>query len=394
MNKSPLYKLVASGLLGVLVTTPSLQASEIKIKLKQQLNLPRIIGGEQTVDGERPWMGALQFDGEHFCGASLIDTDWVLTAAHCIEDVSPNEVSSLSVRLNMTDLSSSDGETHQVAAIYPHQGYAQGESTDIALLKLATPVSSHIHPVLLADSSMMQSSGQPGDLASVSGWGNTSTDGVNYPQKLRNVTVPIVSNEICNSPEAYGGDVKLTEMCAGYAEGGKDSCQGDSGGPLVIRHDGDFVQAGVVSWGDGCALPNKYGVYARVASFTDWIEDVKAGNVDAGGGTDTGAPQDGQLISGKLVSGLSGDSDSQVVFEIDVPQGAKLLWVDIKGGSGDADLYMAREYEPTLDDYQFAPFKDGNNEHVLKRRPKAGTWYVMIHAYDAYEGLELMAFVR
>merc|ERR1711991_1128309 len=106
---------------------------------------------------------------------------------------------------------------------------------------------------------IMLAAGKPGSVATVSGWGNQSTITDDFPNMLQKVQVPLVSNEVCNSTEAYGGQVQNTEMCAGLAQGGKDSCQGDSGGPLVIRQNGDYVQAGIVSWGDGCAQPNKYG---------------------------------------------------------------------------------------------------------------------------------------
>ena len=398
-----------------LLSASAVQAADIKLTHKKQMTLSRIIDGVVTREGERPWMASLQQGGEHFCGGSVIDRQWILTAAHCIEDISQGDTS-FTVRVNFTNLSdASSGETHQVETIYAHEGYANGESKDIALLKLKTPVSDSIAAVALANENTMLEAAKPGEEASVSGWGNTSTTGEEFPQELRNVEVPIVSNEVCNSAEAYGGQIQNTEMCAGFAEGGKDSCQGDSGGPLVVRENGEFVQAGVVSWGDGCAQPNKYGVYARVASFNDWIADVKAGNVEPGtggngggtGGGDDGwgdddwgddgwddIPQDGTLISGLPLSGLSGDTDSTQSFQIEVPEGARILWVDIKGDSGDADLYLQYGEEPTTEMFEYAPFKDGSTEHVLVRRPQSGTWFIMVHGYDKFDDLEIMAFAR
>lgn len=364
--------------------------ADIKLALKKQLNLPRIIGGVATLAGERPWMASLQMDGEHFCGASVIDRSWILTAAHCVEDLSPADVRSLSVRVNFTDLESGQGEEHAVARVFSHPQYAQDASNDVALLRLERSVSDDVPLLPMATPSVMQSSGRAGQMASVSGWGNTSINGENYPRNLRNVHVPIVSNAVCNSPEAYDGEVEATELCAGYSAGGKDSCQGDSGGPLVVPHEGDFHQIGVVSWGEGCALPNKYGVYARVTAFTQWITEVQASQGD---GTAV-APSKGSLQSGVLVAGLRGETDAEQRFTLTVPPGARLLWIDIKGGSGDADVYVRRTNQPTTDSYQFAPFQDGNNEQVLIRNPKAGTWHVLIHAYDAFKGVELMGFTR
>ena len=95
---------------------------------------------------------------------------------------------------------------------------------------------------------------------------------------MRRVGLEIVSNEACNAPSAYAGGITSGMLCAGFRAGGKDSCQGDSGGPLVVSDgSGGFYQAGVVSWGEGCGTPNKYGVYTRVSSYQTWIADQMAG---------------------------------------------------------------------------------------------------------------------
>ncbi len=371
--------------------TASVNGSEIKVNLKKQLNLPRIIGGVQTLPGERPWMASLQLDGEHFCGGSLIDADWILTAAHCVEDLTAADREDFAVRIDLTDLETPNAEnTHKVDKIVIHPAYAQGESTDIALLRLTAPASADVPRLSLATPAFMAGSARPGDLASVSGWGNTSIDGEAFPRRLRNVHVPLVSNTVCNAPIAYDGQVQTTELCAGYPQGGRDSCQGDSGGPLVVSNDGTFHQVGVVSWGEGCALPHKYGVYARVAAFSDWIRDT----LETTGDQDTTEPGRGSLQSGTLVTGLRAEAGKMQRFTIRVPARARLLWVDIQNGQGDADLYVRHGAEPTVEEYDFAPFQNGNREQVLVRNPKAGIWHIMIDAYDRYEGLELMGFAR
>lgn len=385
--------------LGAFSTFSMAQTTDIKLKLMQEQNLPRIIGGEVTPDGERPWMASLQSGGQHFCGGSVIASRWILTAAHCVED---GNADGLQVQVNVNDLSNSgEGERHNVAQIYNHPGYAQGESTDIALLYLASEISSSVPVLALADTDLMDEGATPGTLATVSGWGNTSTNGENFPDKMHQVNVPVVSNETCNSSAAYGGQVQDTEICAGYSEGGRDSCQGDSGGPLTVFYNGQENQVGVVSWGEGCAVPDKYGVYARVAALKTWVDSVMAGNTDTPP-TDPGddplpptePPANGELTSGQLITGLSGEQDSEMYFTIEVPEGNKIMWVDIRGDNGDADIYIKRGSEPSLTDFDHAPFLDGSNEHKLIRKPRTGTWHFMVHGYDSYDDVEMMVFVR
>ena len=87
------------------------------------------------------------------------------------------------------------------------------------------------------------------------------------------VKLPIVSQSTCQQAYWYG-TIDDSMICAGYAEGGKDSCSGDSGGPLVCEDNGKYMLEGVVSFGEGCARPGKYGVYADVRYFRRWIDYV------------------------------------------------------------------------------------------------------------------------
>ena len=85
-----------------------------------------------------------------------------------------------------------------------------------------------------------------------------------------------MSNEKCRQMfkrAGYAKDVPTNVVCAGYAEGGKDSCEGDSGGPLMVWSDEQaaWVLAGVVSNGIRCAEPNLPGIYVRVSEYVDWI---------------------------------------------------------------------------------------------------------------------------
>lgn len=128
--------------------------------------------------------------------------------------------------------------------------------------------------VQLASPRLNELFGPPGACSVVTGWGYTrerSGRSVEQPSPtLMQVDLPLVSMEQCAS--AYPGEIWAGQLCAGYSAGTKDACKGDSGGPLVVPGGpGRWTQIGVVSWGEGCARANAYGVYTRVSSYIDWI---------------------------------------------------------------------------------------------------------------------------
>lgn len=89
---------------------------------------------------------------------------------------------------------------------------------------------------------------------------------------LQKVDVEIVPHDQCNGNSMYNGIIREESMiCAGKDEGGKDACYGDSGSPLLSFEGGKYVQVGVVSFGAGCARPDRPGVYSRVSAAYDWI---------------------------------------------------------------------------------------------------------------------------
>ncbi|XP_034567394.1 transmembrane protease serine 9-like [Notolabrus celidotus] len=230
----------------------------------------RIVGGQPAPEGSWPWQASLQRGGGHFCGGSLVNSEWVVSAAHCFKSTS---TSNLAVSLGRQSLEGSNPNavTRTVVQIIRHPDYnTDTNENDISLLKLSSPVifNNFILPVCLAEPG---SSFFSGVNSWVTGWGNIGS-GVSLPspQELMEVEVPIVGNRKCNCN--YGvGSITENMICAGLEAGGKDSCQGDSGGPLVSKQGDRWVLAGIVSFGNGCALANFPGVYARVSSYQLWI---------------------------------------------------------------------------------------------------------------------------
>jgi secreted trypsin-like serine protease len=237
----------------------------------------KIIGGTEASSGEYPFLAALLDStrgsteyGQQFCGGTLINEYWVVTAAHCFGGMTlPADTSNISVMLGTNNLAKAK-ETISVAEIIVHENFESlTYNNDIALLRLSTPATNTPVASVSTTTAPLYATNT---VAQVAGWGNTAYPDILYPTALMKASVPVVSNDTCNQSVSYNNSITTNMICAGYAAGGTDSCQGDSGGPLFVEDNGKFGLIGVVSFGDGCALPNKYGVYAKVANYETWIE--------------------------------------------------------------------------------------------------------------------------
>lgn len=223
----------------------------------------KIVGGEEAVRGEYPFIVSLQSRSGHFCGGALIRKDWVMTAHHCVEGGAPN-----TIVIGMHDRRNTAGtESFRPAQVISHPKANTDTMTyDFALIRLDGE--SKYEPIQLQREEITAAV----DFITA-GWGATRQGG-GLAQLLQKVTVPYVTDEMCMASGAYPGKIDASMICAGFEGGGKDSCQGDSGGPLLMGTGADRRLVGVVSWGEGCARPKKYGVYGKIAAAMEWVDTI------------------------------------------------------------------------------------------------------------------------
>ncbi|XP_024116958.1 chymotrypsin B [Oryzias melastigma] len=232
----------------------------------------RIVNGEEAVPHSWPWQVSLQqSNGFHFCGGSLINENWVVTAAHC--NVRTYH------RVIVGEHDKGAGSTEDIQILTPGQVFTHPQwnpstiNNDIALIKLASPatLNTHVSPVCLAESTDYFA---PGSTCVTSGWGLTHYLAPSTPNKLQQASLPLLSNEDCRV--YWGSNISDVMICAGGA--GATSCMGDSGGPLVCTKDNAWTLVGIVSWGSSSCSINTPAVYARVTELRGWVDQILAAN--------------------------------------------------------------------------------------------------------------------
>jgi secreted trypsin-like serine protease len=239
----------------------------------------KIVGGQNARRGRLPWQVSLQFpfdqEFEHFCGGSIVNERWIVTAAHCADGV-PARL--MRVVAGDHSLTVSEGVEQAVsvsrAVIHPRYNPEAFEN-DIALLELSTPLILTARRrataiALFTPAHREAGLDAPGTMAIISGWGDTGEGSGNFPDRLQIAEVPVMSDAAARA--VYGDSAIIESMlAAGVDAGGVDTCQGDSGGPLVIEGPDGPLLAGITSWGDGCARPGVPGIYTEISFFNDFI---------------------------------------------------------------------------------------------------------------------------
>ncbi|KAI8038298.1 trypsin-1 [Drosophila gunungcola] len=255
----------------------------------------KIVNGTTAAPGELPFVVSLRRSksGHHSCGATLLNSDWILTAAHCVRSSSPEQ---LDLQYGSQSLARNSSQLVRVAAIFVHPGYEPQDKyvNDIALLQLAQSVTltKRVQPVRLPEPHQVT----PGNASAVlAGWGLNATGGL-VQRDLQKVQLQVFSDAECS--ERHQTQLHGTQICAGLPEGGKGQCSGDSGGPLLLT--GTDTQVGIVSWSiKPCARPPFPGVFTEVSAYVDWIVET------VGSSKTPSSLWVGQLIVGRSPPGLT-----------------------------------------------------------------------------------------
>jgi|GEM_PF-2414503 len=323
----------------------------------------RIVGGIDAPLGKWPSMAAIYENRpgkppRFFCGGTIIGTQWMLTAAHCAASMlKEGNPASYFIREGTQDLNSSKKRDIDVVDVVLNETYApQVMLNDIALLKLNSPASAPRQKLVSQTLSATLVSNKR--MSTVIGFGLTSENG-SVSARLKQVDIPIVGEPACR--QVYGADrITAANFCAGEQD--QDSCQGDSGGPLfVVNEAGEQLQAGVVSWGKGCARQGFYGVYASVGNFEQWIKQhvPDAQFARANGGPLPSRPAE---AASALTEGAMTDSKPSEIAQvhIDIAEGNKFKvksYIQVRVSSSVSGSLVVFNENPDGTAYQLYPSK-------------------------------------
>ncbi|KAM9038773.1 coagulation factor X [Sarcophilus harrisii] len=233
-------------------------------------DLTRIVGGRDCQEGECPWQALLIYENkEGFCGGTILNEYFVLSAAHCMYPLKRFQV-----LVGERDTRKEDGneEAHEVEKVLTHKGFVlETFDNDIALIKLKKPIRfrRNVAPACLPEKDWAEAVLMNQKAGVVSGFGRIHEKG-RTSETLKMLTVPFVDRNTCKLSSTF--TVTSNMFCAGYESISEDACEGDSGGPHVTKYKDTYFVTGIVSWGEGCARKGKYGIYTKVTAYLGWIK--------------------------------------------------------------------------------------------------------------------------
>ncbi|ELV11198.1 Serine protease 40 [Tupaia chinensis] len=246
----------------------------------------KIFGGKKANPERWPWQASLLLNGRHICGATLIDRNWVASAAHCFQR--SHSPSDYRILLGYNQLHHPTNYSRQmtVRTVIVHSEYDKQHrmGSDITLLQLHVSVdfNSHISPACVPDSSTVLNTSRT---CWISGWGMITEDTfLPRPFQLQEGEVGIIENRFCanffqpeNPSKPSNRDYGIYDdmLCAGNLMEETSICRGDSGGPLVCPVNGKWYLIGISSWSLDCRSPIGPSVFTRVSYFSNWIKENK-----------------------------------------------------------------------------------------------------------------------
>ncbi|CAG5110603.1 Oidioi.mRNA.OKI2018_I69.chr2.g4987.t1.cds [Oikopleura dioica] len=251
-------------------------------KTLPKVNVTKIVGGINAKNNQWPFITRLTVEtdaGQALCGGTIIDNNWILTAAHCCDGANSIDATFGDLSQNSVD---SREFTLRSSKIIKHPRYrASNLRYDVCLVKLSGDIIASDPDESVKIACLTDHLPQQGSDCWIAGWGNTQSSGT-VSNKLKQAHVTVMEKDYCIENSNYGAsDLKSEMICAGkldnnddgLTDGGVDSCQGDSGGPLICAINGRASLVGVVSWGNGCASEGFPGVYSSAAfkGTYNWI---------------------------------------------------------------------------------------------------------------------------
>ncbi|NXX89911.1 FA10 factor, partial [Centropus bengalensis] len=205
--------------------------------------------------------------GYWFCGGTILNEYFILSAAHCV-----NQFKDLRVIVGMVNEEKEEPSRamHRVEKIIVHERFDNKTyDSDIAILKLEEPItfSEDVFPACLPEEDFTNNVLMNQTFGIISGFGRMF-EHARMAKRVKVLQIPYVDRNTCRS--ALYSLVTRNMFCAGYDKDGKDACQGDGGGPHVTKYKGTYFVTGIISWGEGCGRQGKYGVYTKLSKFLPW----------------------------------------------------------------------------------------------------------------------------